>query len=229
MNRPQPPKGPRPGPNASSSRRPRRGPPPGARPQNPAGGRPAQKAPRKRKDETLLFADDASTAQRLNEQKKNEPPRPQRKAKANSSASRKPKPKQTSPLSRARKKPKAFEIRKGEYFDKNESSNNDEELTPLSEITLPRSLIEEDEEKAFRKKFGKDEDDSFIDIYSGERHGAVKVTHSKLEDDDANKSSRAGKGLIILIIVLAISAGAIYALREPLRPHFQKMGIQLPK
>lgn len=223
MNRPKSPGGPRPGPNASSSRRPRRGPPPGARPPK----RPQQKKAPRRKDETLLFADDASTAQRLNEKKKNEPPKPARKAKPTASATRKPK--QTAPLNRARKRPKAFEIRKGEYFDKSESTAPEEELTPLSEISLPRSMVQEDEEKAFRKKFGKDEEDGYVDIYSGDRHGAVKVTHSKLEDDDAKQSGKAGKGLVILILILALSAGGIYAFRDALRPTFKDLGIQLPK
>ncbi|MDF1661796.1 MAG: hypothetical protein P1V97_08480 [Planctomycetota bacterium] len=162
----------------------------------------------------------------MNEKKKNEPPKPN-KPKATSSAARKPK--QTAPLNRARKRPKAFEIRKGEYFDKSESATTEEELTPLSEISLPRSMVQEDEEKAFRKKFGKDEEDSYVDIYSGARHGAVKVTHSKLEDDEAKQSGKAGKGLIVVILLLALCAGGIYAFRDALRPTFDELGIQLPK
>ena len=90
-------------------------------------------------------------------------------------------------------------------------------------------MIQEDEEKAFRKKFNKDEDDSYVDIYSSERHGAVKVSHSKLPEDEEEKSSKLGKFLIVLIILLAVSAGAIFVFREALRPHFEELGIQLPK
>jgi hypothetical protein len=91
-------------------------------------------------------------------------------------------------------------------------------------------MVEEDEERAFRKKFGKDEDDDVIDIYSGERHDVVKVKHRKfLADDEGNLSVRPATFLVVLFIIV-LAVGGVYFFRDALRPSFESAGINwLPR
>lgn len=122
-----------------------------------------------------------------------------------------------------RKKPKAFQILKGKYYNKPEEND---ELQPLGEIALPKSIIQEDEEKDLRKLFNKNADDDVVDLY--ERHAAVTVKPNADEEEAAKNKSKAGLLLVLFILILGLLLGGVFVFREPLKPHLQKLGINLP-
>lgn len=131
------------------------------------------------------------------------------------------------PASPNQRRKQSIVIKHGEYFD---GPTEEEELRPLDQVALPRSLIEEEEEKDFRKRFNRAADEDVVDIYSAERHAAVTVKDSDLDDDSQRQVGSRGFLVVVAIILLfAFSGAIIFMFRDQLRKPLAKVGITLPR
>lgn len=191
---------------------------PGRRPPNP----PAKEGRgRPRRDGDVGFVDEASTATRVDEQGRRRAPgsdRGRRRGRPRSGGPRPAGAKDGPP-----KKKKAFEIRRGEYY---KGPVDEDELQPLDQVTLPKSILQEDEEKDFRRRFGKKSDDEVVNIY--EKHSAVTIS-SNTEEEVAKRKGGALVWLFIILALLGAAAGAVYAFRAELKPFLSDYGLELPE
>ena len=218
---------PRPKRSPDSERRARQGRGPGPREGGPRPGRrPPTGAPREgrgrpRREGDIGFADEASTATRLDEQGKRRGPgsdRGRRRGRPRSGG-RGP----GSPEGGPPKKKAAFEIRRGEYY---KGPVDEDELQPLDQVTLPKSILQEDEEKDFRRRFGRKSDDEVVNIY--EKHSAVTIS-SNTEEEVAKRKGGVLIWIFVILVLLGAAAGGVYMFRAELEPYLSEYGIELPK
>lgn len=138
----------------------------------------------------------------------------------------KPQPAPAPPQQQQRRR-KGIVVKHGEYFG---TPEEEEELAPLGEVALPRSLIEEEEEKDFRKRFGRSAEEEVVDIYSRERHAAVVVKDDENGDGEQRQVGSAGFIVVVsIILAIAFSGAIVFMFRNELREPLGKIGITLPR